>query len=117
MDGLFRELGANGITHAVLLQLDTAPNVQSTLEEGDELARASGGRLLRTSTVDPTKGKAAIEKAIRRWRGAKSLAALKLYPGYQKFYPSDPVLYPLYEFASSRNIPVMVHQGDTLDPQ
>jgi uncharacterized protein len=117
MDGLFKELEASRITHAVLLQLDTAPNVQSTLTEGEQLARASGGRLLRTSTVDPTRGKAAIEKAIDRWHEVDTLAALKLYPGYQKFYPSDPSLYPLYEFATRRKIPVMVHQGDTLDPK
>jgi predicted TIM-barrel fold metal-dependent hydrolase len=38
---------------------------------------------------------------------------LKLYPGYQPFYPSDPCWTPAYRFAAEHRIPVMIHTGDT----
>ena len=116
LEGLLRELDASGIGHGLLLQLNDSPSVAETLREGAELRRASGGRLLRTSTVDPTQGPGAVPEAVRLWESVDDLAALKLYPGYQHFYPHDSRLEPLYEFAARRRLVVMFHQGDTLDP-
>ena len=45
------------------------------------------------------------------------IRGLKLYPGYEPFYPADPVLAPLYEFASLHGLPVMIHSGDTYSPK
>jgi predicted TIM-barrel fold metal-dependent hydrolase len=42
---------------------------------------------------------------------------LKLYPGYQPFYPSDPAWNPAYEFAAEHRLPVMIHTGDTYTPR
>ena len=42
---------------------------------------------------------------------------LKLYPGYQPFYPNDPKWTPAYEFAAEHKLPVMIHTGDTYSPQ
>lgn len=41
---------------------------------------------------------------------------LKLYPGYQPFYPTDERWNPAYEFAARHRIPVMIHSGDTYAP-
>lgn len=45
------------------------------------------------------------------------LRGLKLYPGYQPFYPADPKWRPAYEFAGRHGIPVMIHTGDTYTPK
>ncbi|MCI4360442.1 MAG: amidohydrolase family protein [Thermoplasmata archaeon] len=103
--GLLRELDGERIGFGVLLQLETAPSVAETLREGEEIFQRSGGRLLRTSTVDPSLGEAEVD-----------LVAIKLYPGYRHFYPDDRRLDPVYEFAHRRQIPVMIHEGDTLYP-
>ena len=116
MNGLLAELDRHGIERGVLLQLNDAPSVEETLREGREMYDASGGRLLRTSTVDPTKGGDPVQHAVDLWERDTGLVALKLYPGYQRFYPHDPRLAPLYEFAAKRRLVVMFHQGDTLDP-
>jgi predicted TIM-barrel fold metal-dependent hydrolase len=42
---------------------------------------------------------------------------LKLYPGYQPFYPNDPVWGPAYAFAAEHRLPVMIHTGDTYSPR
>ncbi|MCI4354503.1 MAG: amidohydrolase family protein [Thermoplasmata archaeon] len=114
--GLLRELDGERIGFGVLLQLETAPSVSETLREGEEMFQKSGGRLLRTSTVDPALGEAEVARAIALWEKAPDLVAIKLYPGYRHFYPHDPRLDPVYEFAHRRRITVMIHQGDTLYP-
>ena len=113
--GLLRELDAEGIGAGLVLQLPEAPTVAATLEEGEQLRRESRGRLLRTSTVDPTRGREAVAAAIAAWSAETDLAALKLYPGYRSFYPHDRRLEPVYDFAARRGLPVLFHQGDTLD--
>jgi uncharacterized protein len=48
---------------------------------------------------------------------AGKLKGLKLYPGYQPFYPADPMWEPAYRFAARHKLPVMIHSGDTYDPR
>lgn len=38
---------------------------------------------------------------------------LKLYPGYEPFYPYDPRCRVLYDLALEFDVPVMIHTGDT----
>lgn len=45
-----------------------------------------------------------------------SVRGLKLYPGYQPFFPSDAKLEPVYELAEEFKVPVMIHTGDTYAP-
>lgn len=45
-----------------------------------------------------------------------TVRGLKLYPGYEPFYPYDETLYPVYELAEEFDVPVMIHTGDTYSP-
>jgi predicted TIM-barrel fold metal-dependent hydrolase len=42
---------------------------------------------------------------------------LKLYPGYEPFYPMDEKLTPVYELAAEMKFPMMIHSGDTYSPK
>lgn len=53
---------------------------------------------------------------LRSLLEAGSIKALKLYPGYEPFYPSDPKLTPAYLLAEEFDVPVMIHTGDTYAP-
>jgi predicted TIM-barrel fold metal-dependent hydrolase len=53
---------------------------------------------------------------LRSLLEAKALKGLKLYPGYEPFYPADPKLTPAYELAEEFDVPVMIHTGDTYAP-
>jgi hypothetical protein len=44
---------------------------------------------------------------------AGAIKGLKLYPGYEPFYPADEMLAPLYALAARHDVPVMIHCGDT----
>jgi predicted TIM-barrel fold metal-dependent hydrolase len=115
--GLLREMDEAGIATGLGLPVFEGPNADESLAESVANARASGGRLRPVATVDPTRGVEVIAAAVRLWGTVPDLAAVKLFPGYQSFYPHTPVLAPVYEFCAQRKIPLMIHQGDTLAPQ
>jgi predicted TIM-barrel fold metal-dependent hydrolase len=54
---------------------------------------------------------------IRDFIRQGKVVALKLYPGYEPFYPNDDRLAPIYRLAAETGIPVMIHCGDTYAPQ
>jgi uncharacterized protein len=41
---------------------------------------------------------------------------LKLYPGYEPYFPHDHRLQVVYELAEEFDVPVMIHTGDTYSP-
>lgn len=55
--------------------------------------------------------------ALRPGVAEGKIRGLKLYPGYQPFYPSDPSLTVVYAFAKEHSLPVMIHSGDTYSPR
>lgn len=54
---------------------------------------------------------------LREYLSEGSIRGLKLYPGYEPFYPNDKKLQPVYELAAEFGVPVMIHSGDTYDPR
>lgn len=54
---------------------------------------------------------------VRTYMQEGSVRGLKLYPGYEPFYPFDPKLEPVYALAGEYGVPVMIHSGDTYDPR
>ena len=46
-----------------------------------------------------------------------SVRGLKLYPGYEPFYPNDPRIRGVFTLAQEYDVPVMIHSGDTYDPK
>jgi len=50
---------------------------------------------------------------VKEYLQEKSVRGLKLYPGYEPFFPSDPRMRPVFELAAEYNVPVMIHTGDT----
>ncbi len=55
--------------------------------------------------------------SIRPYLEDGSVRGLKLYPGYEPFYPADPKLDPVYALAAEMKVPVMIHTGDTFTPK
>jgi predicted TIM-barrel fold metal-dependent hydrolase len=53
---------------------------------------------------------------LRPLLAAGEIKGLKLYPGYEPFYPADAKLTPAYELAEEFDVPVMIHTGDTYAP-
>ena len=113
--GLLAEMDRNGIDYGVVIQLHEAPSVRDGLDEGRRNAETAKGRLLPVTTVDPTRGEEEVAAAIDLWEHDPTVRGVKLYPGYQPFYVHDKRVEPILEFAHRRKLPVLVHQGDTLE--
>lgn len=54
-----------------------------------------------------------VEEHLKR----KSCVGIKLYPGYNPYYVSDPVYTPFYELALRYKKPVAIHTGATSSPR
>jgi uncharacterized protein len=54
---------------------------------------------------------------LRDYLQEGTVRGLKLYPGYEPFYPNDETLRPVYELAEEYDVPVMIHTGDTYSPK
>jgi len=53
---------------------------------------------------------------LREYLRDGSVRGLKIYPGYEPFYPADEKLEGVYELAAEFAVPVMIHSGDTFTP-
>jgi predicted TIM-barrel fold metal-dependent hydrolase len=79
-------------------------------EEIAEVAAANPDVLIPFASVDPHKGKRAVDEARRLIRGF-GIRGFKLHPNVQAFYPDDRSLYPLYEVIAEAGLPVLFHTG------
>ena len=113
--GLLHEMDAAGIERSVLIQVNDAPSPPEGYDEARKIVAESGGRLSFVSSVNPTLGKEAVEEMISLWDATPELAGVKLFPGYNHFYPDDSRLDPVYEYIARRKLRVLIHTGDTMD--
>jgi uncharacterized protein len=113
--GLLAEMDRAGVDRALAIGLFQAPRETDALEEGWRWFSESRGRLLPVGTIDPTRGEASVAATLGAFDHDPRPVGIKLFPGYRPFYPHDRRLDPVYEFAHRRRLPVLIHQGDTLD--
>jgi len=121
-DKLVSEMGEAGIDVSVIFPMDfgLAANVGeapvSILEVNKayaNLAAKHPQKLIALVGVDPRRKEAPflVEQAIKEWK----MRGLKLHPA-TGFYPSDPVVYPLYEMVERFELPVVIHTGPAAHP-
>jgi predicted TIM-barrel fold metal-dependent hydrolase len=67
--------------------------------------------LIPFASVDPWKGKAALEEAERLI--AAGVRGFKFHPPSQAFFPDDRRFYPLYEVIAGAKLPALFHTGQT----
>ncbi len=120
LDDSLRELKAamneNGVAHSLVL---TSYLVNEH--------RPSTAQVVAAIANEPTLSVVAgISYTHYRQRDLRELAdfleaglvkALKLYPGYEPFYPHDRRLQVVYDLAEEFDVPVMFHSGDTYSPK
>jgi uncharacterized protein len=62
------------------------------------------------ASIDPNRGAEGVQEA-KRLVSAGKIRGLKLHPPLQKFFPNDPLAYPLYEVFAEAQLPVIFHTG------
>ncbi|MFZ2969669.1 MAG: amidohydrolase family protein [Minisyncoccia bacterium] len=101
----------NGIDLAVALAA-YFPRKTGSISNGEALSLAEKyENILIFGSLDAEhnfeNGTLELESLLRR----KKIFGIKLYPGYQYFYPNEKKLDAIYELASKFNVPVMFHSG------
>jgi len=100
-----------GVEKACVVPMDLTTHYGIEAVTNEDVARIAAAypdRLIPFASVDPSMGRAAIDKLIY---AVKNLGCkgLKLVPPVQHFDFSDPKHYPLWETAMELNIPVWTH--------
>jgi len=115
LDSLEASMAKSGIDQAmVLTSYKVTPNRPSTasvieaIDGRDHLHAIAGISFLHYTHNDL--------REIGDYLRSGLVKGLKLYPGYEPFYPNDSRLKVLYDMAVEFDVPVMFHSGDTYAP-
>lgn len=105
-------MAANGVDEALVLTSYLANAARPRVDEVCEALRPFPG-LHVVEGISLSGGAPldlqATEERLRRGE----VVGLKLYPGYEHYYPTDRLCVPVYELAAKYRVPVMFHSGDT----
>ena len=100
-------------TMAVIFSVDAETETGDLPDPNDYVAQtvdAYPDVFMGFCSVDPRKGKAAVEE-LERSVLSLGLRGLKLHPIHQAFFPDDPAFSPLFSKAEELEIPVLMHSG------
>jgi hypothetical protein len=116
LDKLQAAMAEAGVDYAlVLTSYLVSPHRPSTAE----VVRAieSVGTLGVVAGISFTHYKERDLRELADFLKAGLVRGLKLYPGYEPFYPHDRRLQVVYDLAEEFSVPVMIHSGDTYSPK
>ena len=83
-----------------------------TNEEILALSQSERDVLLPFVSVDPHRGAEGVREA-RRLIEEYDVRGFKFHPTFQKFFPDDPLAYPLYAVIAEHGLPAVFHTGQT----
>ena len=116
LDKLLLEMQANSVDYSLVLtsykvtehRPPTAKVIEAT-ERHDNIFTVAGISFLHYKQRDL--------REIAEFLEAGLIKGLKLYPGYEPFYPYDKRCQVIYDLAMEFDVPVMFHTGDTYSPK
>ena len=96
----------------VVFSVDERLSQRPVVPNADVLAaaRANPDVIIPFASVDPTRGRAAVDEAARLIAEG-GVRGFKLHPPLQEFMPNDRAVYPFYEAVEASGLPVVFHTG------
>jgi len=110
-EDIIRDMNEAGVGKACIVAMDLTTHYgveQVTNEDVSRIASVYPDRFIPFASVDPSMGKAAVDKLVHAVKNLKC-RGLKLVPPVQHFDFSDSKHYPLWEAALELDIPVWTH--------
>lgn len=108
---MYRELGMMFVLLALDAETNTG-NPRITNEQVAEAAKRHGDVLIPFGSVDPWKGKYAVQEA-ERCVTELGMKGMKFQQILQGFFPNDQRFYPLWEKCQELQVPLLFHMGTT----
>lgn len=117
LEGLRKDFKKFNIVKAVAIPEETGENFVVDNEKIKKLVIENPDIFIGVCTVNPLKYKP--ENLVKLEEDIKKgvFKAIKLFPGYEFFYPYQKECTPVYELAERMKVPVLIHTGDTNDPK
>jgi hypothetical protein len=109
MAATYRALDVLGVIFSVDAETTSGEPPDSNDYVAD-IVRRHHGQFIGFASVDPWKGKAALQELERSIREL-GLRGLKLHPVQQAFFPNDTRFYPLYDKCAELGVPALFHSG------
>ncbi|MGH7464736.1 MAG: amidohydrolase family protein, partial [Longimicrobiales bacterium] len=109
------EMDRHGVDYALVLSSYLGNNNRPDVHEILDVA-AGDPHIGVVAAVSYLNYRAADLAELRVLLSNGLIRGLKLYPGYEPFYVHDPRMRVVYELAGEFDVPVMIHTGDTYDP-
>jgi len=118
LDKLQESMERNSVDYALILTSYLVnKNRPSTGEVLEVLARRNIKNMSVVAGISYLNYKERDLREISDYLKEKTVKGLKLYPGYEPFYPHDKRLQVVYDLAVEYDVPVMFHSGDTYTPK
>lgn len=105
-------MNENGVERGLLLSPPIKGKTIAPNSRIVELCKRSKGKLYPVLTTEPTRAAVSDVLKIAKEHGGY-VKGFKIRLGYVEVYADDPVFAPLYDYAESKNLPVLFHTGDT----
>jgi len=113
---LKESMASNGVDHACVITSykvnEHRPSVRDVVE-----ATAGEPNIHVVAGISYLNYKERDLREIADYLKSGRVKGLKLYPGYEPFYPYDQRCRVVYDLAMEFDVPVMVHTGDTFNPK
>jgi hypothetical protein len=116
LEKLQGEMDANSVDYALVLSSykvtehrPPTSKVVAAIEHFDHIFAVAGISIMHYKERDL--------RELSDFLQAGLVKGLKLYPGYEPFYPFDPRCRVIYDLAAEYDVPVMIHTGDTYSPK
>ena len=113
-DHLLCSMRAYGAAHSLVLPDSEFGTCVSDLDTTLDLARDRPNLSVLGTACIPTLDGGMVAK-LDSLAAAGRIVGVKLYPGFEEFYPNDEVCLPIYEVCLTHNMPVLFHAGETMD--
>jgi len=112
LDGLLKDFKKYGIIKAVAIPAATEQSFAIDNEKIKKLVLEKPEVFIGTCTITPLKYK--HEDLVKLEEDIKKgiFKAIKLFPGYELFYPNQKECEPIYELAQRNKVPILFHTGD-----
>jgi predicted TIM-barrel fold metal-dependent hydrolase len=108
---LLKELRRSKVNYAILIPDNTPKSEIGSLDEVLQLVKGNR-QLYVMGTLDIQKQNHLDQtQKLDQLFQARSIVAIKIFPGHDTIYPTDERLLPVYELCIKHDLPIMIHTG------
>ncbi len=112
-DRLLADMAREGIESSCVLPDSESGSAVADIDTTLELT-ASSPKLLALGTALVESIDAAVVAKIEKLAEEHRIVGVKLYPGFEEFYPDEESCHPIYEICRRYGLPVLFHSGETM---